>query len=317
MAIRLEDEYPAGRINPADASYPAGSIKNEVTPGVSNDGTPLDELWGNDREGFYQALLNAASIAASGVPDTVLLSDYMSSLTEIVSGRVDNYDESGVADAYVLDVRTNQHGPKDYFDGMRIVFTPGNNNAGASTVDVNGIGIKQLRDESDVALVGGELVTTKRATATYSTVTGRFSLTTSALGGSAANTAFDNTSTGMTASDVQAAIDEGIGANQNRVLGASATFDGSGTVAILESFNVTSITDNGPGDFTFNFTVSFAGINYTAALSCELLTGNLLTVVMKHDTVAATVSAFRVKAQNQAGGLIDPNFVYGLFFGDR
>ena len=40
-------------------------------------------------------------------------------------------------------------------------------------------------------------------------------------------------------------------------------FNGRGTVAIRGSFNVSSITDNGTGDYTVNFTNSLADTNYT------------------------------------------------------
>lgn len=43
---------------------------------------------------------------------------------------------------------------------------------------------------------------------------------------------------------------------------AWVNFNGSGTVAIRASFNVSSITDNGVGDYTVNFTVAFADTNY-------------------------------------------------------
>jgi hypothetical protein len=37
---------------------------------------------------------------------------------------------------------------------------------------------------------------------------------------------------------------------------AWVNFNGTGTVAIRASFNVTSITDNGTGDYTVNFTMA-------------------------------------------------------------
>jgi flagellar hook-associated protein FlgK len=39
-------------------------------------------------------------------------------------------------------------------------------------------------------------------------------------------------------------------------------FNGTGTVAIRSDYNVTSITDNGTGDYTVNFTTAFADSNY-------------------------------------------------------
>ena len=43
---------------------------------------------------------------------------------------------------------------------------------------------------------------------------------------------------------------------------AWVNFDGTGTVAIRASGNVSSITDNGTGDYTVNFTTALADANY-------------------------------------------------------
>jgi microcystin-dependent protein len=45
-------------------------------------------------------------------------------------------------------------------------------------------------------------------------------------------------------------------------------FDGTGTPSITESYNVTSITDNGTGDYTVTFTTPFSSINYCAVGTC-------------------------------------------------
>ena len=45
---------------------------------------------------------------------------------------------------------------------------------------------------------------------------------------------------------------------------AWVNFNGTGTVAIRASFNVSSITDNGTGDYTVNFTTALADANYSA-----------------------------------------------------
>jgi hypothetical protein len=57
----------------------------------------------------------------------------------------------------------------------------------------------------------------------------------------------------------------GVLATQNGMTGiakAWVNFNGTGTVAIVGSFNVSSITDNGTGDYTINFTTAFANTNY-------------------------------------------------------
>jgi len=49
---------------------------------------------------------------------------------------------------------------------------------------------------------------------------------------------------------------------------AWVNFNGTGTVAIRASGNVTSITDNGTGDYTINFTTAMADANYCTVLGC-------------------------------------------------
>jgi hypothetical protein len=44
---------------------------------------------------------------------------------------------------------------------------------------------------------------------------------------------------------------------------AWVNFNGTGTVAIRASFNVSSITDNGTGNYTVNFTTALADGNYS------------------------------------------------------
>ena len=48
---------------------------------------------------------------------------------------------------------------------------------------------------------------------------------------------------------------------------AWVNFNGQGTVAIRESGNVSSITDNNTGDYTVNFTTAMADANY--AFTCN------------------------------------------------
>ena len=55
--------------------------------------------------------------------------------------------------------------------------------------------------------------------------------------------------------------------NSNMFTGQQAckawvNFNGTGTVAIRQSFNVSSITDNGAGNYTVNFTNAMVDANY-------------------------------------------------------
>ena len=48
---------------------------------------------------------------------------------------------------------------------------------------------------------------------------------------------------------------------------AWVNFNGTGTVAIRSSYNVSSITDNGTGDYTVNFTTALSDANYSCAVT--------------------------------------------------
>jgi hypothetical protein len=50
---------------------------------------------------------------------------------------------------------------------------------------------------------------------------------------------------------------------------AWVNFNGTGTVAIRASFNVASITDNGVGDYTANFTTAMVDSNYSFQVSLQ------------------------------------------------
>lgn len=70
MAINLYNRY-AARANAPSADYPFGSFKDETTA-LANDGTPLENDWSNDREGWDQRLLVEAGLTPSDIPDTAL-----------------------------------------------------------------------------------------------------------------------------------------------------------------------------------------------------------------------------------------------------
>ena len=54
---------------------------------------------------------------------------------------------------------------------------------------------------------------------------------------------------------------------------AWVNFNGIGTIAIRDSENVSSVTDNGLGDYTTNFTTALTDANYVAA-GMEFETGS-------------------------------------------
>ena len=54
---------------------------------------------------------------------------------------------------------------------------------------------------------------------------------------------------------------------KNGIAKAWVNFNGTGTVAIRAQYNVSSITDNGTGDYTVNFTTAISDANYACCFS--------------------------------------------------
>lgn len=74
-------------------------------------------------------------------------------------GRYMDYSaDTGVADAYVV---TLDPIPTSYTAGMAFDFKPGNNNTGASTINVNGLGVKSIKKDINVDLSADDLVSGK------------------------------------------------------------------------------------------------------------------------------------------------------------
>ena len=71
---------------------------------------------------------------------------------------------------------------------------------------------------------------------------------------------------------------------------AWVNFDGTGTVAIRESGNVSSITDNGTGNYDVNFTTAMSDANYSTV--CGGYGGNSCTIGNPPTTSAVQVISF-------------------------
>ena len=63
---------------------------------------------------------------------------------------------------------------------------------------------------------------------------------------------------------------------------AWVNFNGTGTVAIRASGNVTSITDNGTGDYTVNFTTAMTDANYSVVGGGSRTAVNMLCVTARN-----------------------------------
>ena len=77
---------------------------------------------------------------------------------------------------------------------------------------------------------------------------------------------------------------------------AWVNFNGTGTVAIRASGNVSSITDNGTGDYTVNFTNAMPNVNYATnvnAVRNNTADTNMDAAFNKNDTYSSSAVRFR------------------------
>jgi len=84
---------------------------------------------------------------------------------------------------------------------------------------------------------------------------------------------------------------------------AWVNFNGTSTVAIRASGNVTSITDNGTGDYTVNFTTAMPDANYGVTGSCmrpDRVQNNIFGPISTLSTTSV-----RIQSKNDGGAADD------------
>jgi hypothetical protein len=109
-------------------------------------------------------------------------------------------------------------------------------------------------------------------------------------------------------------FNDGNGTQTGTLCRAWVNFNGTGTVTIRASFNVSSITDNGTGDYTVNFTNAMPDANYCVnGLSSDSPTIN---TVMAVNNTAVSSSSVRIATFNPSGSntLVDRSYNYVAVF---
>ena len=91
---------------------------------------------------------------------------------------------------------------------------------------------------------------------------------------------------------------------------AWVNFNGTGTVAIRASGNVTSITDNGTGDYTVNFTTALPDADYAAVVTQGRgVSGVSSFVALAPNGSDPTTTAVRIVTATSAGGSADARYI--------
>ena len=102
---------------------------------------------------------------------------------------------------------------------------------------------------------------------------------------------------------------------EKRVAKAWVNFNGTGTVAIRDDFNVSSISDNGTGLYTVNFSTSLGDADYCWSLSGRGGAGQGFYTFSNGDVAAPTATAFAFLTLVSANGAAaDQPFVTATFF---
>ena len=107
-------------------------------------------------------------------------------------------------------------------------------------------------------------------------------------------------------------VKDSAGTEKGQFVRTWVNFTGSGTVAINDDFNISSLVDNGLGHYTLNFIVAFSNTNYCYTDSGNNTSGGARTVT----TVTQNTTSFTFKTRGTNVAAFDPSTVCLAFFGD-
>lgn len=92
---------------------------------------------------------------------------------------------------------------------------------------------------------------------------------------------------------------------------AWVNFNGTGTIAIRAQLNVSSITDNGVGDYTVNFTTAMTDANYSFVATSSGQNGVRSWHTPSVDTVTTpTASLVRIGCVNTSSAREDDPYIF-------
>ena len=92
---------------------------------------------------------------------------------------------------------------------------------------------------------------------------------------------------------------------------AWVVFDGTGTLSILDSYNISSVTDAGTGAYIPNLATAFSSTSFATNISADAFRPRV------REDLVWTSSSIRVETYNSAGALADSTYVSVSFYGDQ
>lgn len=230
---------------------------------------------------------------------------------QISSGELVYVVDTGAADAYVM---TLVPAITTYTTGQELGTKIVNANLTTTpTVEVNGLGAKTIKREDGSALIVGDLPANHPAIFRYDG-TDMLLLNPATLGAATGSTltATDLTLTGAAASppDANTLV-------KDNIIKGWVLFDGTGTIAIQDSFNVASLVDNGTGLYDINWDTDFANANYSLAGFASGGSGIGHRIVSSRSATPMAVGTSVISIEDAAAALQDAPFISVIAIGDQ
>ena len=102
-------------------------------------------------------------------------------------------------------------------------------------------------------------------------------------------------------------VQNNIGTEVGQFIRAKVNFNGAASpITIREALNVSSITDNGVGDYTINFATALPTANYTVVCTSTKVATNSTHVMAIHGDPATLRSTTQIRVRNNTdAGVVD------------
>lgn len=221
------------------------------------------------------------------------------------------FADAQVTDAYVI---TPVPAITAYAAGQMFNFKANTANTGACTLNVNALGAKAIKKNHDQDPEDNDIEAGQIVQVIYDGV--NFQMTSQVAVDAAAIASQAQMETGTS---IVTAVSPG--RQQYHVSSPKlwASLNGTGAIALINSYNVTAAVDNGTGDYSFTVDIDFNDALYTVIGSTSTDPGGSDCVVNPHDVATARAAgSFRVICVTVgiAPAASDRNYVDVFCFGD-
>ena len=148
------------------------------------------------------------------------------------------------------------------------------------------------------------------STVILDTITGKSTATTITIGSTPVVSASANSMTIRGEGLAQTSIQQGLAK-------AWVNFNGEGTIASRDSFNVGSLTDVATGTYNITFSNNLGDADYVTTGGGGDTNASLVCICQPHDSLEPTTSVCRVTAlQVHSSGLLDEPYIGAVIHGD-